>query len=516
MAFKDGYVDIPIEIELPFGLGVLKDTWRLYWDSYLGRKIVDFHDTSIKIINAVLSQKGTELTPTQLSLTAHGTGFEGDIDSNSVTGGTVASFTLAAKYGNGVSRTEISGFEPQDAATFFANMLDIDKDYEYAITLLSGDTTASVAKGARSGGFFDTGAGDDRVTGSRYDDVALKWLAGGLDFDAGKGSDTVRFQSEFTNDASLPVSGLVLDLASGIGDNPYGEGAIRLKSVENVVGTEIADVIKGTDARNVIGDGAYDGGADQIDARGGNDLVRISPSSNGAQLDGGAGRDTLEFVLLDSAFVIDLRAGGMSDGGLVIENFEVFTVSTAFASGQWTFTFYGSDAGETVNGSTEPSVIFPGEEGLYGKDVLHGGGGGDRLNGLSGRDELHGDAGDDVLTGGRGADQLEGGDGADRFRYAAAGDSTVATAGRDTISDFSAAEGDRLDLTALDANPARSGDQRFDFIGTRAFDGKDGQVRWEASGGDVRVEADIDGDGDADLAILVTGIGSLAAGDFVL
>ncbi len=58
-------------------------------------------------------------------------------------------------------------------------------------------------------------------------------------------------------------------------------------------------------------------------------------------------------------------------------------------------------------------------------------------------DVLFGGLGADVLAGGAGDDQLGGGRHADRFVFSAAG------FGHDTIADFSAAEGDRIDLRGL-------------------------------------------------------------------
>src|SRR5262249_48658756 len=70
-------------------------------------------------------------------------------------------------------------------------------------------------------------------------------------------------------------------------------------------------------------------------------------------------------------------------------------------------------------------------------NAIYGGAGSDRLLGSGGNDVLQGGAGKDILTGGSGAD---------RFTYTVLSDSTVAAGGRDTISDFSEAEGDRIDL----------------------------------------------------------------------
>ncbi|TLX79722.1 retention module-containing protein [Pseudomonas nicosulfuronedens] len=87
-----------------------------------------------------------------------------------------------------------------------------------------------------------------------------------------------------------------------------------------------------------------------------------------------------------------------------------------------------------------------GSDNLYGgegNDILYGQGGNDFLFGENGNDILIGGTGDDQLTGGKGNDILTGGAGADLFIWKA-GDT-----GNDTITDFKAGEGDRIDISDL-------------------------------------------------------------------
>ncbi|MBJ7415170.1 MAG: hypothetical protein JHC88_06885 [Niveispirillum sp.] len=127
---------------------------------------------------------------------------------------------------------------------------------------------------------------------------------------------------------------------------------------------------------------------------------------------------------------------------------------------------------------------------------------------------ITGGAGADTLTGGGGADTLTGGLGGDSFVLAAAADSPVATPV--TISDFVAADGDRIDLTAIDANSTTGGDDAFTFIGTAAFSNVAGQLRIQAVGADLQVLGDVNGDGTADFAITLTAVATLAAGSIGL
>ncbi len=107
--------------------------------------------------------------------------------------------------------------------------------------------------------------------------------------------------------------------------------------------------------------------------------------------------------------------------------------------------------------------------GKGGSDSLTAGAGDDFLDGGAVGDTLRGEAGADVLIGGAGADNLTGGTEADVFRYLSLADSP--SAGRDSITNFSRAQGDRIDLAAIDANATAAGDQAFAFVGTAAFTG---------------------------------------------
>ena len=118
-----------------------------------------------------------------------------------------------------------------------------------------------------------------------------------------------------------------------------------------------------------------------------------------------------------------------------------------------------------------------------------------------------GGAGGDYLDGGTGSDQLEGGAGADRFYFR-----TAAEAAGDTITDFSVAQGDRIDLRAIDANASLLGDQGFGWIGGASFGNVAGQLRF--AGG--MLEGDVDGNGVADLQITLSGVASLSAANIWL
>lgn len=149
-------------------------------------------------------------------------------------------------------------------------------------------------------------------------------------------------------------------------------------------------------------------------------------------------------------------------------------------------------------------------------NVLTGAGGNDVLHGLDGKDTLSGGAGADVLHGGAGVDSLTGGLGADTFLFDLFSDLGNTRTTTDTIADFSHAEGDHIDLSALDANSLLAGDQAFSFLGAGAFTRHAGELRSVATATGTTIYGDLNGDGVADFLIKVNGNINLVSTDFVL
>jgi Ca2+-binding RTX toxin-like protein len=145
----------------------------------------------------------------------------------------------------------------------------------------------------------------------------------------------------------------------------------------------------------------------------------------------------------------------------------------------------------TVTGAglaADESLAFDGAAELDGMFRLFGG---------AGADSLTGGALGDIIYGGLGADLLAGGGGDDRFIYLTAADSVAGAA--DVLAGF--ASGDKIDLAAIDA-VAGGADDAFAFIGAAAFTAA-GQVRLVQNGAEWLLEANVDADLAADLAIAI-------------
>lgn len=105
----------------------------------------------------------------------------------------------------------------------------------------------------------------------------------------------------------------------------------------------------------------------------------------------------------------------------------------------------GGDGADWVRGGQGNDQVFgeagddPHVNGNLGDDLVYGGSGADAVFGGQGVDTLYGEDGNDSLSGDLGADVMVGGAGADRFLFRPG-------SGSDWATDFSSAEGDRVQL----------------------------------------------------------------------
>ncbi len=110
-----------------------------------------------------------------------------------------------------------------------------------------------------------------------------------------------------------------------------------------------------------------------------------------------------------------------------------------------------------------------GDDNLYGQggnDTLSGGVGNDVLDGGAGNDRIDGDTGNDTLIGGNGQDTMTGGAGMDVFVFRFVSDSPVGAP--DVIDDFhglGVSQGDRINVSGIDADLISAGDQAFVWVG---------------------------------------------------
>ena len=254
-----------------------------------------------------------------------------------------------------------------------------------------------------------------------------------------------------------------------------------------------AEVVVGDTLPNKFLGGA---GPDTLAGNGGNDF-----------LDGGAGADLMKGGTGNDIYVVNSRGDVVSEvGGNGIDTVNsAVTVSLADA-----LHFKGLIENLNLTGN---GVING--TGNFQKNLINGNANKNQIAGGGGADTMKAGAGADLLLGQAGKDTETGGLGADRFKLERALDSLAAT--RDVIKDFSHAQHDRIDLSAIDANSSLTKDQAFTFLGLAGFTGHKGDLHYRFEGpAKTIVEGDINGDKHADFQIELSGHLGLTKLDFIL
>ncbi|MHC2016226.1 calcium-binding protein [Methylobacterium sp. CM6247] len=300
---------------------------------------------------------------------------------------------------------------------------------------------------------LDGGTGNDALYGGLGDDTYFVDRVGDKVVELpGEGHDTVRSSTSYSLSAN--VEDLVLTGNRGFSGT----------------GNDLDNHITGNDGSNRLSGGAGD---DVLTGNGGNDTLLGGTGAD--TMRGGSGNDT---YLIDNAGDQAIEQPG--------EGFDTIR----------------STVSHTMEANIE-KMVFNGAADLT-------------ANGNAGNNQIYGNAGANQIYGGDGRDLLYGRDGADTFVFKDVTDSDVAVAGRDIIKDFDFAAGDRIDLSAIDANFGQGGDQGFDFIGTDTFSGQAGELRMKFGGGNTLVQGDTNGDGASDFDFILQGHHVLDNGSFVV
>ncbi len=238
-------------------------------------------------------------------------------------------------------------------------------NYVALVGLLDGDVKETGSNKAEP--YLEVGAGGKAtVTAGGGDDVLRVWQPKTVDFNGGKGSDLLSFQAYIGPYPIDPTQGAVVDLAKGTGTNPYGGAKLTLDKVENVIGTALADTFTGSNKANIFGDGIYDGGADVIKGKGGDDRVELAEQNGGGvRANGGNGHDTLAINMglgaVAGPHILDLghpeNNAGMFAGDR-FTNFETFAPGSGFfAPTAQIFDFRDTDDNHTAVAMAQTNIL---------------------------------------------------------------------------------------------------------------------------------------------------------------
>ncbi|MFC7537886.1 calcium-binding protein [Sphingomonas sp. GCM10030256] len=284
--------------------------------------------------------------------------------------------------------------------------------------------------------------------------------------------------------------------------------ADHLGSAYAVLGFAGNDTLTGSaGAESLFGDV----GADRLNGAGGDD--QLAGGSGNDILDGGSGHD-----ILHGGEGTDTMTGGSGNDLFVVGELgdKVIEASSAGVD------TVRSSVTFTLPANVE-NVVLTGLGAINGNgnaaaNSITGNEAANKLSGLGGDDQLFGLGGNDLLRGGPGRDTMTGGIGADRFMFSTGDFSGTTTSTSDSIVDFSRAQRDRIDLKAVDANATNgtSTNEAFRWVGSSAFQGTPGELRYEQISGNTFLFGDVDGDTVPDFCVQIIGLHSLISSDILL
>jgi len=356
---------------------------------------------------------------------------------------------------------------------------------------LNGDAGNDILYGGVGNDILSGGAGADAMYGGLGNDTYIVTENGdSADDVAGGGYDIIISTAAITTmglyieEASLSVGGTVF--GNSIANTIYGAGGD-----DTLYGNAGNDILWGQGGIDYLsggdGDDKLDGGADDDQLFGNNGNDTLYSGSGFDTLNGGLGNDTFVITSTSSGAVIIEGVGeGIDTVQSALSHFLAANVENLTLTGSADIDGIGNELANAMVGNT-------------GANFLSGGAGNDRIDGGAGNDIISGDAGNDRLVGGAGADSFVFTN--DDVQLSSA----LLAKFTDTIVDFSFADGDTIDLSAIDANSIDVGDQAFSLV--TSFNRTAGQatLTYNAGSNVTLLQLDIDGDGKSDLTVSVNG-----------
>jgi Ca2+-binding RTX toxin-like protein len=282
---------------------------------------------------------------------------------------------------------------------------------------------------------------------------------------------------------------------------------------DNVTGTNSSEYLSGYAGNDYLSAGY---GNDTLDGGTGNDI-----------LDGGFGTNTAVYSGNKSSYRVSQNGAAYAisstnDGTDTLSNIQYLQFADGVVAIDSTLPVPAVIV-QPVVASTPitPTVTLATSsiiEGTSSDDFLTGTDGDNKILGMAGNDTLTGGLGNDTLNGGAGKDLLVGGSGADVFKFNDIKETGGALKTRDTITDFKTSEGDKIDLSGIDSDTFKTGNQAFSKLDIGAkFLGKftsTGQLFFDTTS--HILYGNVDTKAGADFSIQLNGVSSLVAGDFIL
>jgi len=267
------------------------------------------------------------------------------------------------------------------------------------------------------------GAGND-VRFAEAGDAHVVGAGGAAGRDGGAGNDLVEGEDGIDTAAYRTATGGVsVSLAIAVAQNTLGAGTDRLVGMENLVGSDFGDSLRGDAGANRIY--GYNG-SDYLYGGDGNDYLWGGLGDD--WLTGQGGNDTL-----DGSLGVDWASYAGATAGVTV-SLAILGPQNTVGAGIDTLigiqNLSGSDLNDVLTGNGFDNTIwaYGGNDTVHagaGNDWAWGGTGNDVLFGEAGNDHVEGSLGDDWLEGGAGDDLVDGEPGSDFAAYRTAGSGVV-------------------------------------------------------------------------------------------
>jgi len=381
-------------------------------------------DARIVNIEAVSAAAATSAVTIDLHNQSEGFAVSGGSGNDALTGGLGAD-AIAGGGGNDkiigfIGADVINGGAGTDTVQLTATSTDLNSASDAQITNVEAISAATAAAGvtvdlhSQTEGFTisgsasaDTirgGTGADTISAGNGDDTIIGF-SGTDAVNGGAGTDTLQLDSDLIGTTNAQISGVeavsAVTAATGVTVDLHNQ-----TEALTITGSGFADIITGGTGNDTIVGGAGD-----------DTIVGFAGSDN---LDGGTGIDTIRLTATSTAL------NGATDTRII----DIETVSAAAATNAVTINLHNQSEGVAIIGGS----------------------------------------GNDALTGGLGADVFTGGTGPDTFFFTNLNEMGNSASTRDQITDFVSANistgaNDVIDLSLIDANINKNGNQAFTWDG---------------------------------------------------
>ena len=317
--------------------------------------------------------------------------------------------------GGGGADTMIGGTGNDTYVVNLVTDVVVEEDDEGTDTV---ESSVTYTLGAHLENLTLTGTSSLTATGNAANNIIIGNTGANL-IDGGVGADTM-----------IGGAGNDIYIVDDAGDVVIEEAAQGTDTVRSYISYTLTDNVERLD---LMGSGNLNGTGNAL----ANTLVGNSGNNT---LDGGAGNDAMSGGAGDDVYIVDSASDSVSENAnegidLVLSSV-TYTISDVDVenltlTGSANINATGNAAANVLTGNGGNNVLI----GANGDDTLFGGGGNDSLAGGNGNDTLYGGAGTDTLTGGANMDT---------FVFDVDSYGSI-----DIVTDFSTAQGDKLDIRDL-------------------------------------------------------------------